>query len=115
MSGKPLIQSDLYCELHQPKVINVPIPCWAMSFVDESLPEGSRWVGACYVPAWDHEQAKLVASAMGCIPDKYSEWAMGFVRGSLPDGLPIGKLIEDKAVAVHWANEIDRLHAVANS
>lgn len=109
------IQSDLYCEKHQPKVVQVPIPLWCLSFVDENLPEGSRFVGACYVPAWNHEQAKLVAQAMGCAPERCTEIAMGFLTCDPPSGIPIGKLITNRREAQSWADTVDifqKMHAL---
>lgn len=98
---------ELYYEKRQPKVVQVPIPLWYISFVNEHLPEGSRFVGACYVPAWNHEQAKLVANAMGCIPEHYTEIAIAFLPCNPPPGMPIGRLIVNKREAQSWADALD--------
>lgn len=61
----------------------LPLRLWYMSFADGSLPEGSQWLGACFVKARGLVDATKASHRRGCNPGG------GVKAGAMEDGTEI--------------------------
>ncbi len=67
---------------------------WYLSFADTGRPEGTQWLGACYVNGINIVDAARAAHALGCNPGGQ------IMGGELPDEIVIpekwvGKLLNE--------------------